>query len=62
MDDSDDEEQLIDGILAAIDTEKRNHHKILVCVFEFLSLGEILRVSRSNRKIYTVSGDTRMLR
>ena len=62
VEDSDDEEQLIDGILAAIDTEKRSHHKILVCIFEFLSLGEILRVSRSNRKMYIVSGDTRMLR
>jgi hypothetical protein len=30
VDDSEDEEHLIDGILAVIDQEKRDHHIILV--------------------------------
>ena len=58
VDDSEDEEHLIDGILAVIDMEKRDHHVILVHLFEFLTFAEILRLSRVNRKLYIVSGDT----
>jgi hypothetical protein len=53
---------LIDGILSVIDMEKRDHHRILVCLFEFLRFSEILKLGRVNRKLYIVSGDTKMLR
>ncbi|TNV83623.1 hypothetical protein FGO68_gene1214 [Halteria grandinella] len=61
-DDSDGEEALIENLLAVIETEKREHHQILVCMFQFFTLVEILRLSRVNRKLYIVSGDTQMLR
>ena len=49
-------------MLKVIEKEKEEHHDILVCAFQFLSLPSILKLGRVNRKLYIVSGDISMLR
>ena len=48
--------------LLDIENEKRDHHEIIVMILSFLSLGEVLRISNINRKLYIVSGDISLLR
>ena len=45
----------------ALEQLKRGHHFILLKILSYLTLRELLRVSKVNRKLYIVSGDTSLL-
>jgi hypothetical protein len=45
-----------------IERMKRDHHVALIGILTYLTLKEIILISRINRKLYIVSGDINLLR